>query len=183
MPKPASERRLWDAFAAECAAYMKYTFYAQAARREGFQQIADIFEETAENEKAHARLWFMALGRFADGKQPGDTAKNLRAAIQGEREEWTRQYKECAQDAKKEGEGALVKQFEGVAAVEASHEKRFLAVLSRLEAGQTFSRPEDPGAAWRCRFCGHVQTGINAPESCPVCGYPQAYFEISPAKD
>ena len=181
MPKPATERRLWDAFAAEAAAVLKYTFYAQAARQEGYQQIADLFEQTAENEKAHARMWLLALGALPDGTQPGDTVKNLQSAIQGEHAEWTVQYKECARDAEKEGEKRLVAQFEGVAAIEASHEERFQTVLSHLKDGTEFSRPDAPGTPWRCRFCGHVHIGAQAPETCPVCGYPQAYFEISPA--
>ena len=181
MPQPNTERRLWDAFAAECAAYMKYTFYAQAARQEGFQQIADIFEETAENEKAHARLWFQALGAFLDGKQPGDTLKNLQAAADGEHLEWTNQYRECADDARKEGETALADRFEGVGAIEASHEERFRLLIDRLEKGETFARPGDPNAVWRCRFCGHLHTGAQAPETCPVCGHPQTFFEINAA--
>lgn len=176
MPKPATVRRLWDAFAAECAASMKYTFYAQAARKEGYQEIADIFEETAMNEQAHARLWLLALGAFPDGSQAGDTEKNLRSAIQGERMEWEKQYKECAFDAKKDGEAGLEKQFEGVAAVEASHEERFRAVLARLEDGTLFCRPGQTDTLWRCRFCGHTQPGAQAPAACPVCAYPQGYF-------
>ena len=179
MPKPNTERRLWDAFAAECAAYMKYTFYAQAARQEGFQQIADIFEETAENEKAHARLWFMALGAFPDGKQPGDTLKNLTSAADGEHMEWEKQYRECAADARREGEEALAAQFEGVAAVEASHEERFRTLIDRVNQGEVFARPGDPNAVWRCRFCGHLHTAAQAPDTCPVCGYPQTYYEIN----
>ncbi len=179
MPKPATERRLWDAFAAECAAYMKYTFYAQAARQEGLQQIAAVFEQTAENEKAHARLWLLALGAFPDGTCPGDTLKNLRSAAEGERSEWTEQYKECAADARKEGEARLIGQFEGVAAVEASHEQRFRTLIGLLESNQLYSSREKPGMLWRCRFCGHRHTGPQAPEACPVCGYPKGYFERS----
>lgn len=177
MPKPATERRLWDAFAAECAAYMKYTFYAQAAKQEGFQQIAAVFEQTAENEKAHARLWLLALGAFPDGTRPGDTLKNLRSAAEGERAEYTVQYKECAADAKKEGEDRLLTQFEGVAAVEASHEQRFLELIQYLEQNQLFSSPNDPAMPWRCHFCGHRSIGSQAPKACPVCGYPQGFFE------
>ena len=177
MPKPATERRLWDAFAAECAAYMKYTFYAQAAKQEGYQQIAAVFEQTAENEKAHARLWLLALGAFPDGTCPGDTLKNLRAAAEGERSEYTVQYKECAADAKKEGETRLIAQFEGVAAVEASHERRFRELIQHLEQNQVFLSPDDPNMLWRCRFCGHRHMGPQAPEACPVCGYPKGFFE------
>ena len=183
MPKPAVTRRLWDAFAAECAAYMKYTFYAQAARKEGYQQIADIFEETAMNEQAHARLWLLALGAFPDGSQPGDTAKNLASAIQGEHMEWETQYRECAFDAKQEGEAGLEKQFEGVAAVEASHEERFRALLTHLESGTLFCRNSRPDTLWRCRFCGHRQSGAQAPDACPVCFYPQGYFRIETERE
>lgn len=179
MPQPATEQRLWDAFASECAAYMKYTFYAQAARQEGYQQIADIFEETAKNEQAHARLWLTALGAFPDGSNPGDTEKNLRAAIHGEHSEWTLQYQECAQDAARESESGLQAQFQGVAAVEASHEQRFQTLLDRLTAGTVFSRPGEEAPVWRCRFCGHLHTGALAPDPCPVCQYPQTYFEIN----
>ena len=97
----------------------------------------------------------------------------------GERAEWTRQYKECAADAKKDGEAALAAQFEGVAAIEASHERRFQTLLNRLQGNALFTRPEDPSAVWRCRFCGHIHTGTAAPDACPVCGYPQTYFEIN----
>ena len=176
MAQGMTQRRLQDAFAAECAAYMKYIFYAQAARQEGLEQIADVLEETADNEKAHARLWFLALGEFAPGKQPGDTLKNLRAAAEGERLEWTEQYRQCAADARRERESLLEKQFEGVAAIEAGHEARFRALIERLEQGAFFSRPDQPGTLWRCRFCGHLHTGAQAPESCPVCGHPQGFY-------
>lgn len=179
MPKPNTERRLWDSFAAESAAAMRYTLFAQAARKEGYQQIADIFEETAANEQAHAKLWFQALGAMASGEKPGDTLQNLKKAAEGEHEEWTTQYKQCAQDARKEGETALEKRFEFVAAIEASHEKRYLALIQSLESGQVFSRPDQPATVWRCRFCGHLHIGPNAPEACPVCAHPQAFFEIN----
>ncbi|MBQ9265394.1 MAG: rubrerythrin family protein [Clostridia bacterium] len=175
---PATQRRLWDAFAAESAAYMKYTFYAQAARREGLHQIADIFDETAKNEEAHARLWFTALGELAEGNQPGDTLKNLLSAADGEHMEWTEQYKQCAADAKKEGNAPLQKQFEGVAAIEASHEDRFRALIGHLQNDTVFSRPQQDNT-WRCRFCGHLQSGDQAPQSCPVCSHPQGYYELN----
>lgn len=178
MPKPNTERRLWDSFAAESAAAMKYSFFARAARREGYQQIADIFEETAANEQAHAWLWFQALGVMASGDQPGDTIKNLTAAAEGEHEEWTIQYPECARDARDEGETILEKRFEYVAAIEASHEKRFRTLIEKLEKSQVFSRPDQPQAIWRCRHCGHLHTGPQAPGICPVCSHPQAYFEL-----
>ena len=183
MPDTAVERRLWDTFAAECAAYMKYTFFAQAARQEGFERIADIFEETASNEKAHARLWFQALGAFPDGKQSGDTLKNLQAAAQGEHMEWEKQYRECAADARQAGDEVLAARFEGVAAIEADHETRFRDLIARMRNGETFSRPSAPGTLWRCRFCGHTQPGAAAPDTCPVCDYPQAYFEVNPNRE
>ncbi len=170
--------RLWDAFAAECAAYMKYTFYGQAARREGLHQIADIFDETAKNEEAHARLWLAALGQLAEGNQPGDTLQNLRAAAEGEHMEWTEQYRECADAARQAGDAALEKTFAGVGAIEASHEDRFRALIAHLENGTLFSRPgQNP--LWRCRFCGHLQAGDQAPGCCPVCSHPQGYMEIN----
>ena len=178
MPEPSAESRLWDAFAAECAAYMKYTFYAQAARQEGYQQIADIFDMTAKNEQAHARLWLTALGQFPDGTHPGDTEKNLRAAIEGERLEWTRQYPECAQSASEDP--ALQSQFQGVGAIEASHEQRFQTLLDRLTSGALFERPDQDAPVWCCRFCGHLHTAVQAPDACPVCQRPQNYFEINP---
>lgn len=178
MPKEKTTRRLWDSFAAESAAAMKYNFYAQAARREGYQQIADILEKTAANETMHAKLWLNALEEMASGEQPGDTAKNLRKAAQGEHEEWTKQYKECALDARAEGEEMIAQRFERVAAIEASHEKRFLKLVENLESGQVFSKPQQPAAVWRCRVCGHLHTGPEAPKACPVCAHAQAYFEL-----
>ena len=172
-----TESRLWDAFAAESAAYMKYTLFAQAARQEGYQQIADIFEETAKNEQAHARLWLSALGQLPDGSTPGDTEKCLRAAIQGEHAEWTEQYPECARDAA--DDPALQKRFEGVGAIEASHEQRFRTLLDRLASSTVFSRAEECAPVWRCRFCGHLHTGLQAPAACPVCNHPQTFFEIN----
>lgn len=178
MPKPNTERRLWEAFSAESAAAMRYTLYAQAARREGYQQIGDILEETASNEQAHARLWLMALGALPNGDQPGDTLKNLRAAAQVEHKEWNEEYKQCAQTAQQDGESALEKQFEMVAAIEASHEERFQALIKNLEEGAVFSKPQQPAAVWRCRFCGHLHAASEACQVCPVCGHPQAFFEL-----
>lgn len=178
MLKPNTTRRLWDSFAAESAAATKYDFYAQAARREGYQQIADILEQTAANERMHAKLWLNALEEMASGQQPGDTVKNLKKAAQGEHEEWTKQYKECARDARDEGEEAIAQRFERVAAIEASHEERFLKLIENLESGQVFSRPEAPATVWRCRVCGHLHTGPEAPKVCPVCAHAQAFFEM-----
>ena len=158
---------------------MRYTLFAQAARKEGYQQIADIFEETAANEQAHAKIWFQALGALPGGDKTGDTLLNLKSAAAGEREEWTEQYKQCAQTARQEGETALEQRFERIAAIEASHEKRFLALIQNLENGQVFSRPDQPATVWRCRFCGHLHTGPEAPGVCPVCAHPQAFFEIN----
>lgn len=178
---PTTQRRLWDAFAAECAAYMKYTFFAQAARREGLHEIADVFDETAKNEEAHARLWFTALGQLAEGKDA--TLKNLRAAADGEHMEWTEQYPECAADARKEGNTALENQFNGVGAIEAFHEKRFRRLIRELESGAAFSQP-GTAVAWQCRFCGHLENGNQAPDACPVCSHPQGYFKkLGPAEN
>ena len=179
MPKPNTQRCLWEAFSAESAAAMRYTLYAQAARREGYQQIADILEETASNEQGHAKLWLMALGALPNGDQPGDTLKNLRAAAQVEHKEWSEEYKQCAQIAQQDGECALEKQFDLVAAIEASHEERFQTLVKNLEDGTVFSKPQQSAAVWRCRFCGHLHTGPEAPESCPVCAHPQAFFELN----
>ena len=177
MPHPAAPSRLWDAFAAECAAYMKYVFFAQAARKEGYEQIADIFDTTAANEKAHAFLWLTALGALRDGTDPGDTLKNLQAAAEGEREEWTVLYKECAAAANQDGDAALKKRFEDAAAIEAFHEKGFRRLIEQMQNGEIFSRPDQPDALWRCRFCGHIHAGSQAPTACPVCGKPQAFYQ------
>ena len=165
-----TEANLWIAFAGESQARNKYDYYASKAKKEGYEQIAAIFQETALNEKEHAKLWFKALGGI------GSTAENLVAAAAGENEEWTKMYAEMARTAEEEGFLALAAQFEGVAKIEKTHEERYLKLLENLEADEIFKKPAVK--VWYCRNCGHLEYGDVAPEECPVCGYPQAYFEI-----
>ena len=165
-----TEANLWKAFAGESQARNKYTYFASKAKKEGFEQIAALFTETAENEKEHAKLWFKALNGI------GSTAENLVAAAAGEHEEWTEMYKEMAQTAREEGFTALAAQFEGVAAIEKTHEERYLKLLENVKAGKVFNREGEK--AWVCRNCGHIHFGPEAPEVCPVCAHPQAYFEL-----
>ena len=165
-----TEANLWKAFAGESQARNKYTYYASKARKDGLEQIAAIFEETALNEKEHAKLWFKELGGI------GDTAANLKAAAAGEHEEWTEMYREMAEDAKAEGFTKLAFLFEGVAKVEKEHEERYLTLLRNLDEGAVFKRGDE--YMWKCRNCGHIHFGKEAPQMCPVCAHPQAYFEI-----
>ena len=165
-----TEKNLWTAFAGESQARNKYTYFASKAKKEGYEQIAALFLETAENEKEHAKLWFKHLGEL------GDTAANLKAAADGENAEWTDMYAGFAKTAREEGFEALAKQFEGVAAIEKRHEERYRKLLKNLEDKLVFSKDGD--AIWVCRNCGHVVVGKEAPKACPVCAHPQAYFEI-----
>jgi rubrerythrin len=165
-----TEANLWKAFAGESMARNKYTYFASAAKKAGYEQIAAIFEETADNEKEHAKLWFKELGGI------GDTASNLKAAAAGEHEEWTEMYREMAEDAKAEGFTKLAFLFEGVAKVEKEHEERYLTLLRNLDEGAVFKRGDE--YFWKCRNCGHIHFGKDAPQVCPVCAHPQAYFEI-----
>ncbi len=165
-----TEANLWTAFAGESMARNKYTYFAGVAKKAGYEQIAAIFEETAGNEKEHAKLWFKELGGI------GDTAANLTAAAAGEHEEWTEMYRGMAEDAKAEGFTKLAFLFEGVAKVEKEHEERYLTLLKHLEDGAVFKRGEV--YMWKCRNCGHIHTGTEAPQICSVCAHPQAYFEI-----
>ena len=158
------------AFAGESQARNKYTYFASKARKDGFEQIAALFEATANNEKEHAKLWFKAL----DGI--GSTAENLKAAAAGEHEEWTGMYKEFAEVAKEEGYDELARLFERVAAIEKRHEERYLKLLSNVEKGEVYVKT-GPNR-WECRNCGHVYIGEKAPEICPTCKHPQAFFEI-----
>ena len=158
------------AFAGESQARNKYTYFASKARKEGFEQIAALFEATANNEKEHAKLWFKAL----DGI--GSTAENLKAAAAGEHEEWTGMYKEFAEVAKEEGYDELARLFERVAVIEKRHEERYLKLLSNVEKGEVYVKT-GPNR-WECRNCGHIYIGEAAPEACPVCAHPKAYFEI-----
>lgn len=165
-----TEANLWKAFAGESQARNKYNYFASAAKKEGLEQIAAIFEETAGNEKEHAKLWFKELGGI------GDTAANLKSAAAGEHEEWTEMYKEMAEDARSEGFDKLAFLFEGVLKIEKEHEERYLALLKNLEDGVVFKRGDE--YIWKCRNCGHIHVGKEAPKVCPVCAHPQAYFEI-----
>ncbi len=165
-----TEANLWKAFAGESQARNKYTYFASQARKEGYQQIAAIFEETAGNEKEHAKLWFKALGGVCT------TAENLIAAAEGEHEEWTEMYKEMAATAREEGFIALADAFDAVAKIEKSHEDRYVKLAENLANSEVFKRAEVK--VWYCRNCGHLEYGVEAPAECPVCGHPQAFFEI-----
>ena len=171
-----TEKNLMAAFAGESMARNKYDYFASAAKKEGYQQIAAIFEETAKNEKEHAKMWLRALSGFADGKTPGDTAKNLAAAAAGEHEEWTEMYKEFARVAREEGFDELAAKFEGVAEVEHAHEDRYNKLKENLDNGSVFNKGETK--TWHCRNCGYIYEGEEAPAVCPVCNHPQAYFEL-----
>ena len=165
-----TEKNLWEAFAGESQARNKYTYFASVAKKAGYEQIAALFLQTAENEKEHAKLWFKALGEL------GDTAENLRHAAEGENAEWTDMYERMAKDAEEEGFTELAAQFRGVAAIEKAHEERYRALLKNVETKAVF---EKSGVTiWECRNCGHIVVGTKAPEVCPVCKHPQAYFEV-----
>jgi rubrerythrin len=165
-----TEQNLMTAFAGESQARNKYTYFASVARKEGYEQIAAIFEATANNEKEHAKLWFKALGEL------GDTAANLAAAAAGENYEWTDMYAQFAKDAEEEGFTRLAYQFRAVAAIEKTHEERYRALLSNVEMQQVFEKAEE--TMWECRNCGHLVIGKKAPEVCPVCTHPKSYFEV-----
>lgn len=163
---------LLTAFAGESQARNKYTYYASVARKEGYQQIADIFEITANNEKEHAKLWFKYLH---DGKIPS-TEENLKDAAAGENYEWTEMYKEFSETAKEEGFDEIAKIMELIAKIEKEHEERFRTLIQNLAENKVFER--DKQVIWVCRNCGHIHIGSKAPEVCPACSHPQAYFEI-----
>lgn len=163
-----TEKNLQTAFAGESQARNKYTYFANVARKEGMNQIAEIFEETARNEQEHARLWFEALGGI------GGTDDNLKAAAAGENYEWTTMYKEFADTAREEGFTKIAFQMDKVAEIEKQHEERYLKLLSNVEEGKVFSGEESD--TWICGICGFQYTGANAPKACPVCGYPQSVF-------
>ena len=165
-----TEKNLWDAFAGESQARNKYTYFASVAKKAGYEQIAALFLQTAENEKEHAKLWFKALGEL------GDTAENLLHAAEGEYYEWTDMYDRMARDADEEGFHELAEQFRGVAAIEKTHEERYRKLLHNVETKAVF---EKSGVTlWECRNCGHLVMGVKAPEVCPVCAHPQAFFEV-----
>ncbi|MDR2046411.1 MAG: rubrerythrin family protein [Clostridiales bacterium] len=170
-----TEANLSAAFAGESMAAIKYQYYASRAKKDGYEQIAEIFNETSQNEKEHAKLWFKAL----HGGGVPETAVNLKDAASGENYEWTTMYKEFAATAKEEGFDDIAKLFAGVAAVEKNHEKRYESFFANIENGAVFKREEKK--AWHCRNCGHIHYGDEAPEQCPVCSHPRAYFELNPA--
>ena len=169
-----TEQNLMTAFAGESQARNKYTYYASQAKKDGYEQIAEIFTRTADNEKEHAKLWFKLLH---DGKVP-DTMTNLKDAAAGENYEWTEMYAEFAKVAEEEGFFAIAKLFEGVAKIEAEHEARYNALLENVEKKKCFIK-NDAATVWECRNCGHKHIGLAAPEICPVCTHPQSYFEVS----
>ena len=165
-----TEKNLKEAFAGESQARNKYTYFASKAKKEGFEQIAEIFQKTADNEKEHAKLWFKELEGI------GDTAQNLLAAAEGENYEWTDMYEGFAKTAEEEGFKALAMKFRLVAAIEKRHEERYRALLKNVEMQEVFAKSDVK--VWECRNCGHIVVGEKAPEICPTCAHPQAYFEI-----
>ena len=165
-----TEANLLAAFAGESQARNKYTYFASKAKKEGYEQIAAIFEETANNEKEHAKMWFKLLGGI------GSTTENLKAAADGENFEWTDMYDRFAKEAREEGFDKIAAMFEGVAKIEKDHEERYRKLLANIEGGLVFSRDGD--MVWICRNCGHVHIGKQAPDVCPVCAHPQKYFEL-----
>lgn len=165
-----TEKNLAAAFAGESQARNKYTYFASVAKKEGYEQIAAIFEATANNEKEHAKLWFKALGEL------GDTAANLLHAAEGENYEWTDMYASFAKDAEEEGFAALAEQFTMVAKIEKSHEERYRALLNNVEMKKVFEKGDE--IMWECRNCGHLVMGKKSPEVCPVCAHPQSFFEV-----
>ena len=169
-----TEENLRTAFAGESQAHTKYLYYASKAKKDGYVQIAELFEETARNEKEHAKLWFKLL----HGGMPS-TEENLLDAATGENFEWTDMYKGFAETAREEGFNAIAAQFEGVAAIEKAHEERYRKLLANIQGGLVFSRDEDQ--IWQCSNCGHIVIGKKAPQVCPVCAHPQAYFRINAA--
>ena len=165
-----TEKNLWEAFAGESQARNKYTYFASKAKKDGYVQIAKIFEETAANEKEHAEIWFKLLNGI------GSTAENLKAAAEGENYEWIDMYAEMAKDAREEGFDHIAFLFEEVGKIEKEHEERYRKLLANVEGGLVFSRDGD--MIWQCSNCGHIHVGKQAPEVCPVCVHPQAYFQI-----
>ncbi len=166
-----TEQNLMEAFAGESMARNKYTYFASKAKKEGYVQIAELFEETAANEKEHAKIWYKLLH---DGI--GSTVENLKVAAEGENYEWTDMYDKFAKEAREEGFDDIADLFEGVAAIEKEHEERYLKLLQNIEDGIVFSKDGD--TIWKCKNCGHICVGKQAPEVCPVCAHPQGYFEV-----
>ena len=165
-----TEKNLQAAFAGESQARNKYTYFASVAKKEGYEQIAAIFTQTAENEKEHAKMWFKELNGI------GNTAENLKHAAEGENYEWTDMYEQFAKEAEEEGFKALAAKFRMVGKIEKAHEERYLALLNNVEMQKVFEKSEE--TMWECRNCGHLVIGKKAPAVCPVCGHPQSYFEV-----
>ncbi len=165
-----TEKNLLAAFAGESQARNKYTYFASVAKKEGYEQIAAIFNATADNEKEHAKMWFKALGEL------GDTAANLAAAADGENYEWTDMYETFAKEAEEEGFTELAEKFRAVGQIEKAHEERYRKLLKNIEMQQVFDKGEM--TMWECRNCGHLVMGAKAPDVCPVCNHPQSYFEV-----
>jgi len=166
-----TEKNLQTAFAGESQARNKYTYFASVAKKEGYEQIAELFLKTADNEKEHAKMWFRELAGI------GNTADNLKSAAEGENYEWTDMYAEFAKVAREEGFEELAKKFELVGAIEKHHEERYRALLKNVENLEVFKK--STVKVWECRNCGHIVIGTSAPDVCPVCNHPQAYFEVS----
>ena len=166
-----TEKNLMDAFAGESQARNKYTYFASKAKKDGYDQIAAIFQETADNEKEHAKIWFKLLNNGIPA-----TEENLKSAAEGENYEWTDMYDRFAKEAREEGFDHIADLFEGVGKIEKEHEERYRKLLENLENGLVFSKEGDK--IWKCRNCGHICIGKEAPEVCPVCAHPKAYFEI-----
>ena len=167
-----TEKNLMEAFAGESQARNKYTYFASKAKKDGYEQIASFFEQSADNEKEHAKLWFKLLC----GGEIASTAENLKAAAAGENHEWTEMYKRMAAEAREEGFNDIAFLFESIGNIEKEHEERFLHLLKNINENSVFLKKEK--SVWICRNCGHIYDGNNAPQKCPVCNHPQAYFEL-----
>ena len=167
-----TQKNLEAAFAGESEARNKYTYFASVAKKEGFEQISDLFLKTANNEKEHAKMWFKEMEGISD------TATNLKAAADGENYEWTDMYDTFAKEARAEGFDKIAELFEGVAKVEREHEARYRKLLANVECGEVFRKPDI--VVWQCANCGHIHVGTTAPEVCPVCAHPRAYFQLKP---
>ena len=165
-----TEKNLWEAFAGESMARNKYTYFASKAKKDGYEQIAALFLETADNEKEHAKIWFKLLGGI------DDTMNNLKSAAAGENDEWTEMYARMEKEAREEGFEQIANLFKGVAAIEKEHEERYLALLKNIEDGTVFKKNQK--TVWICRNCGHIVDSIEAPDLCPVCAHPKAYFQL-----
>ena len=165
-----TEKNLLEAFSGESEARNKYTYFASVAKKQGYEQIAALFQKTADNEKEHAKLWFKELGML------GDTDENLLSGAEGENYEWTDMYDRMAKEADEEGFHELAAKFRGVAAIEKTHEERYRKLLANVKNNEVFKKSEVK--VWECRNCGHIVVGTSAPEVCPVCKHPQAFFEV-----